>query len=96
MKLFIVKYFTVNKTPPEVVLLETRTPRKLREIVADHAQTAVLISVYPVIHVSLTVATVSSGNWEWETAVYNLFPFNIDFIEKLLKLPTLPLPKSQK
>ena len=42
--------------PPEVVLLETRTPKKLREIVADHAQTAVLRAVHPVIHVSLTVA----------------------------------------
>jgi hypothetical protein len=28
IELFIVKYFTVNKTPPEVVLLETRTPEK--------------------------------------------------------------------
>jgi hypothetical protein len=54
INLFIVKYFTVNKTPLELVLLaknaplefegdsrNSRTARKLREIVEIHAQTAV-------------------------------------------------------
>jgi len=54
-------------------LLETRTPENLREIVADHAQTAALLTAHPVIHVSLTVATVSSGKLGWDIAVLKYF-----------------------
>ena len=80
-----------------MVLLETRTPKKLREIVADHAQTAVLIAVHPVIHVSLTVALQSVvGFGERDTVVYNLFSIQYSFHRKTFKTTSSPIPKSQK
>jgi len=73
----LLKGFTVEGFPPAPSFARNPHPRdhfpegEMKARVLRGQQSAVLLTAHPVIHVSLTVATVSSGNWEWDMVVYN-------------------------